>query len=310
MKIQELSKFLACPICIKSLKIESEQRLLCDRCHHGFPVEEGIPVMIVESTQNETKAAQNTFYTIVAKSLEASGIASIAHYLNYGYSPNDNPQLAPIELPSFCLDKNSVKLTLEVVGNVDLRFKRVIEIGSGRGGNIRTINKYFDPEIMLGIDICEVSVRFSSSKTDQENIGFLIGDAERVPFRSGIFDIVLNIESSHAYPNIGQFYSEVRRLLRPEGYFLYSDILSKEKYAWCESYLEKLGFVIEHKRDITSNVLLSCDEIASKRKRHYGQDDFNDVADFLAVPGSPTYDAMASGEALYSILTLSNSRGN
>jgi len=266
--------------------------------------------MIVESAQNETKAAQKTYYTKVAKSLEDTGIASIAHYLNYGYSPNDNPQLSLIELPKFCLDKNSVKLTLEVVGNVDLRCKRVIEIGSGRGGNIRTINKYFDPEIMIGIDICEVSVRFSTSNTDQENIGFLIGDAEQVPLRTGIFDVVLNLESSHAYPNLGQFYSEVRRLLRPEGYFLYSDMLSKEQCAWCESYLEQLGFVIEHKRDITSNVLLSCDEIASKRKKGYGQDDLNDIDCFLAVPGSPYYEAMASGEMLYSILTVRNSSGN
>ena len=39
----------------------------------------------------------------------------------------------------------------------------------------------------------------------------------------GLFDYVINVESCHRYENIGQFLKEVRRVLRPGGFFLVTD---------------------------------------------------------------------------------------
>ena len=56
-------------------------------------------------------------------------------------------------------------------------------------------------------------------------------------------------------------------------------------------------------RDITANVLLSCDETASRRRAAFGQEQ-GILDDFLAVPGSSIYEGMRSGGLMYRIWTL------
>ena len=55
-------------------------------------------------------------------------------------------------------------------------------------------------------------------------LAFEVGDAERMPFPDASFDAVVNVESSHCYPSMPAFLSEVRRVLRPGGHFLYADL--------------------------------------------------------------------------------------
>ena len=44
-------------------------------------------------------------------------------------------------------------------------------------------------------------------------------DAEKLPFDDESFDAIINVESSHCYPHIDSFLSEVRRVLAPGGCF-------------------------------------------------------------------------------------------
>jgi ubiquinone/menaquinone biosynthesis C-methylase UbiE len=111
------------------------------------------------------------------------------------------------------------------------------------------------------------------------------------------------VESSHSYPNIFRFYNEVYRVLAPGGHFLYTDTLAVSQMAQCCAYLQQLGFTLLRDRDITANVLLSCDEIASTRVQAF--DARNDRAlmqNFLATPDSQVYQEMKSGRWTYRIL--------
>ncbi len=85
--------------------------------------------MFYEASKNsqvdfEKKENQIHFY---------AGIAPYANYLNFGYKPTSSRQYSKIELPAYCLNKNSVKLTLEVIGDCNIDGKQIIEIGCGRG---------------------------------------------------------------------------------------------------------------------------------------------------------------------------------
>jgi uncharacterized protein YbaR (Trm112 family) len=44
----ELLAVLACPACKTSVRLEGEQ-LVCDTCGRRYPIEDGIPVMLVDS---------------------------------------------------------------------------------------------------------------------------------------------------------------------------------------------------------------------------------------------------------------------
>ena len=70
------------------------------------------------------------------------------------------------------------------------------------------------------------------------------------------------------------------------------------------------GFRVELTRDITSNVVRSCDELAGIHAQAFAAGNAPEVlGDFLAVPGSENYDSLRSGRLLYGIWQLRKIRG-
>jgi hypothetical protein len=65
--------------------------------------------------------------------------------------------------------------------------------------------------------------------------------------------------------------------------------------------LASLGFRIAGQRDITANVLASCDEVAANRTKAFGESS-EAIDNFLAVPGSAVYEQMRSGAWEYRIM--------
>ena len=57
-----------------------------------------------------------------------------------------------------------------------------------------------------------------------DEIEFIQGSAERLPFGDEDFDVVINTESSHTYGSVAGFLSEVERVLQPGGYLLLADL--------------------------------------------------------------------------------------
>ena len=52
----ELIKILACPVCHGALQEqESAKQLVCSNCHLGYPVRDGIPVMLVDEAVKLSK---------------------------------------------------------------------------------------------------------------------------------------------------------------------------------------------------------------------------------------------------------------
>jgi ubiquinone/menaquinone biosynthesis C-methylase UbiE len=203
------------------------------------------------------------------------------------------------------LNKNSVRLVLELIGECDLGGRSVLDVGCGRGGLISVIQTYFTPRSVAGLDLSSEAIRFCRRTHGRSGAVFLEGDAERLPFREGSFDVVSNLESSHSYPMIGAFYSEVRRVLKPGGHFLYSDLFPRNEMERHVNELRRLGFSVLKDHDITRNVVLSCDEIAEMRTQSFAQT--NDpllLDEFLATPASAVYQDMARGITTYRIFDL------
>jgi phthiocerol/phenolphthiocerol synthesis type-I polyketide synthase E len=315
--LRTLPGYAVCPICKSGLGPD----VSCGVCGLSFPVEEGTPVLIGEKAAAlaalpgkglcDDKGMQVGFYTTVGRYLAQVsgdlGYAQSFNYLNFGYSSNEKPDCCKVTLPVQLVNKNSVKLTLEVIGDVDITGKAVVEVGCGRGGNLMTMREYLRPRQLTGVDLCTYSINYCQTHHPAD-IDFLVGDAEQLPLASGRTDVVFNLESSHAYPARERFYQEVYRILKPGGYFLYSDSLPVAEHFMSASYLQELGFEVIQDRDITSNVLLSCDKIALTRetalKGIIQAAEQKALGDFVATPDSDVYRNMSSGKWLYKILQL------
>jgi SAM-dependent methyltransferase len=267
---------------------------------------EGHQILLHQAdTPDVRKAKIKSFYDRMSQQLDSSDWGQYSRFLNYGYVANDSPQYSGVDLPQYVLNRNSVKLVLELIGDCDLTGLDILDVGCGRGGTIEVIATYFAPRHVIGVDLSSDAIAFCAANNGHANVAFEQGDAENLRFEDSIFDVVTNVESSHSYPDIGAFYAHVLRVLKPGGCFLYTDNLPVEVMGGCLLRLQEMGFVLERDTDITQNVLLSCDKIARQRLGSFSAgNDQQIMHNFLAVPDSAIYEDMRNGETAYRIFRL------
>lgn len=260
------------------------------------------------TTNKSTKAAIQLFYDTINGRLDAGVAGEYAFFLNYGYVADGRSELAVHKLPERALNRNSIQLVLETVGDSELAGRRVLDVGCGRGGTIAVLHRFFSPSQIVGIDLSALAIQYCRRVHNYPGVRFVCGDAEHLPFADESFDAVINIESSHSYPNVAAFYAGVYRVLAPGGVFLYADTVASGEASSRLEMLTRQGFRVELARDITSNVVRSCDELAEKNAKAFATGITPEVLDdFLAVPGSDNYNSLCSGRLLYGIWRLRKS---
>ena len=253
-----------------------------------------------DSPAAAAKASYREFYDDVTRRLERSGVGEASFFLNYGYISHGDGDEARFEVPAGVFNPSSVRLVFELVGNTDLRNRHGLDVGCGRGGTVALLADRCEAEV-TGIDLAPEAITFCRRAHRHPRTKFEVGDAEHLPFENGTFEFVTNVESSHTYPNARAFYAEVARVLSRNGVFLYTDLLPVSRWMEVRALLGPLGLTIRSERDITRNVLASCDEVARTRAQAFGGSSPM-IDNFLAVPGSAVYDQMKSGAWEYRII--------
>lgn len=192
------------------------------------------------------------FYAEVANHVPAGALA----FMNYGYAPpnEDYSWVRAGDLPY----RYNLSLARLVLNGVPLREAKVLECGSGRGGNCLYLDRYTDAGAIYGMDMCEPHVRLCCSQNLSCRVQFICGDAVAIPFQPDSVDVLLNLESSHCYPDFERFLAEVRRVLKPGGYFAYADLweLSIFEYDWAarQRSLDSCGLILLRELDISDDV--------------------------------------------------------
>jgi phthiocerol/phenolphthiocerol synthesis type-I polyketide synthase E len=274
----------------------------------GLPVAAAAPdatELQGDTTAKATKASYREFYNDITRRLDQTGVGDASFFLNYGYiSLNGEADESRFEVPERVFNRNSVRLAFELIGDSELQGRRVLDVGCGRGGTVALMAGTLGAKA-VGVDLSPEAVAFCR-KTHQHGTRFEVGDSENLPFKNRSFEVVTNLESSHTYPNLRAFFAEVSRVLKKKGKFLYTDLLPVERWLEVRALLAPVGLAIKAEREITANVLASCDEVAITRAQAFGGQDVA-IDNFLAVPGSPVYEQMKSGAWQYRILRAERS---
>ena len=161
------------------------------------------------------------FYNELAEYLPSSRFI----FLNYGMAEPDEGTYAWIR-PEDGVYRYHLSLVRRVLQGVDLAGKAVLEIGSGRGGNCYYVSHYTEAQKICGVDLCEANVAFCKQRYSKTGLHFFRGDSQALPLPDESFDVILNVESSHCYPDFDRFLSEVWRVLKQDGIFAYTDFWS------------------------------------------------------------------------------------
>ena len=103
---------------------------------------------------------------------------------------------------------------------------RVLDVATGRGGFIEFLRSALkDYTEIIGIDISDAgAAAFADSLGDVPNVRFLRMEALRPGFPAASFDTVCISNSLHHFADPGAILRQMRRLLRPGGTFIVSEM--------------------------------------------------------------------------------------
>jgi ubiquinone/menaquinone biosynthesis C-methylase UbiE len=222
-------------------------------------------------------------------------------FLNWGYE-EDPPLSLPLD-ESDEPNRYSIQLYHQTATQADISGKKVLECSSGHGGGASYLTRTLKPASYTGLDFNSAGVDFCQKRHTVPGLDFVHGDAENLPFPDESFDAVINVEASHIYPHFERFLSEVKRVLRPGGHFLYADFRNRDGFPDWEKALAKSGLRQVSTRVINEQVLRGLQknsprstELINNRMpaflRRFGRE-------FAVVDGSWFYNDLERGEIDY-----------
>ncbi len=135
---------------------------------------------------------------------------------------------------------------------------RLLELGSGGGGLLAQLVERYRPATAVGTDFdprqVEVTRGFLTARWGSlpASVDLRVADAAAIPFPDGTFDVVFAMlvlhhveDHHHDYVRRPLALREVRRVLKPGGRFVYSEIFGRVE---TRATVLELGFVEEFRR--------------------------------------------------------------
>ena len=135
--------------------------------------------------------------------------------------------------------------------DLDLNKQKILDIGCGAGGISVSLAKDYGAQEVIGIDVEKDVVRAASDRVERSglknNVKILLTGKSNLPFQDNYFDVVFSKDSLVHIPEKEKIFSQVFKVLKPGGFFVFSDWLishdqkpSKEMEYYLK--LEDLGF--------------------------------------------------------------------
>lgn len=249
------------------------------------------------ANQTLRKGIWKLWYPFLTRRLQAEGVV----FLNYAYETE--PPLGIPLAPEDERDRACVQLYHQVAAQAELRGRKVLEISCGHGGGASYLMRTFQPAAYTGLDLNATGIAFCRNRHRLAGLDFIQGDAENLPFADGSFDVVINVEASHCYPDFPRFLAEVARVLRPSGDFLYTDFRFSEAIAVWEQAIAAGPLRVAASREIGPEVVRGMEfntarseELLNRKlpKFLHGLG-----RDFAGVKGSRVYQALLAGDLSY-----------
>ena len=273
----------------------------------GVKMKTGIPARIFATLLKFSPASlQNRLWKWWYQKLSKSHNKKDFRFMNYGFIDNSPPTLTTEDEPY----RLFIQLYYMNIKNVELNDREVLEVGSGRGGGASWIAKSMQPSSLTGVDFSGEAVSLCNNwYKNQNNLTFIEGNAEDLPFSDSSFDVVYNVESSHCYGNVSKFVEEAYRVLRDDGSFCWTDFRDDKTMELTEQIFLDAGFNIVSKKDITQEVLDALDSINDAKKERISElvpkSIRRSFETFAGVQGTPVYEAFKNQKLKYFCFKMS-----
>jgi len=170
----------------------------------------------------------------------------------------------------------------------DLRERRIIEVGCGLGGFVMNIAKRGGR--IVGLDISAKAVHIARDLAKrlklQDNVDLVVGDAQFLPFKEEVGDIVICSETLEHVPDYEKAFGELSRIADMSGYLC----LTVPNFLSTAIFENVILLLIGQPSYVKSNVCVEKEHIFHifKLKKLLGKQDVKIITirsvDFLHVP--------------------------
>src|SRR5580704_8441190 len=121
------------------------------------------------------------------------------------------------------MEPHHISITEQTLALMELKpGDRVLDLGCGAGWASRLIAKAVDGKEragqVIGLDVSDEMIRRArAASTDYDNLMFVVGSAQQVPWEENFFDKVLSVESFYYYADQERALAELFRVMAPKG---------------------------------------------------------------------------------------------
>jgi ubiquinone/menaquinone biosynthesis C-methylase UbiE len=144
------------------------------------------------------------------------------------FGNRQEPDDGPLDLARLYAHQERQEVLLSFfreIGLNSLKGLRILDVGCGSGGQLRRLNDFgAEPSNCFGIDLFKPGL--IGARRVNPNICFVEGSADQLPFASSEFDLVFQFTLFTSVLDAqmrSRIASEIRRVLRPGGYFIWYD---------------------------------------------------------------------------------------
>ena len=102
------------------------------------------------------------------------------------------------------------------------QFETLLDAGCGTAPMLTLLTREYPNKHFVGLDLTPEMINKAKEK-NLPNTELIIGDCENLPFEAETFDVIINSQSFHHYPNPQDFFDSVYRVLKPGGCLILRD---------------------------------------------------------------------------------------